>query len=267
MESALALAAGSPDPIMHVLRWIQLFVVALTLWGGGTASAREITVFAAASLKNALDEVVEAYEASSGRRVAASLAGSSVLARQIYQGAPADVFISANIAWMDWLADEHLVDERRELISNRLVAVVPATSSMNPGTMAELVHRMDDGLLAMAMVDAVPAGIYGKAALETLDLWSTLRPRVVQTDNVRAALRLVAIGEVELGIVYTTDAIAEPAVRVVHHFDSADHPPIVYPIATVTGGQPAAAAFVDYLFLASTRAVFSRHGFELPEVP
>ncbi|MEV8466827.1 molybdate ABC transporter substrate-binding protein [Fluviibacterium sp. DFM31] len=227
----------------------------------GTARADEVTVFAAASLKTALDEVAAGWEAATGHHVRAAYAGSSGLARQIAQGAPADLFISANTAWMDWLEVEGAIDpgSRRALLGNRLVLVGPAGAP--PLDLAALPTKLGSGRLAMALVDAVPAGIYGRAALEHLGLWPDLRAQVVETDNVRAALALVAIGAAQMGIVYGTDARAEPRVAVRAAFDPQSHPPILYPAALMPGASAVAAAFLTYLSEPEAGAVFTRHGF------
>ncbi len=228
------------------------------------APAAEITVFAAASLKTAMDRLAPAYEAETGDRVTAVLAGSSALARQIQRGAPADVFVSANVAWMDVLEEEGLIaaESRRALLGNRLVLVAPGAAA--PLDLGALPEALGEGRLAMALVEAVPAGIYGRAALVSLGLWEALAPRVAQADNVRAALALVATGAAPYGIVYATDAAAEPRVSVAATFPAASHPPIVYPAAVVAGGDPAAGAFLDWLAGGAAREVFAGLGFAPP---
>ena len=233
--------------------------------------AETTTVFAAASLKTALDEIAAGYSEETGDALRISYAGSSKLARQIQQGAPAQIFISANTAWMDTLGDDHLLADgtRADLLVNRIVLVagpgVPEDLSLTLAPGADLIGPLGDGRLAMALVDAVPAGIYGKAALQSLDLWDSVAPHVAQADNVRAALRLVASGEAPLGIVYATDAAAEPKVRVLDMFPAASHPPIRYPAAILAEGDgPAARAALDYLRGDSARAVFLRNGFGQP---
>lgn len=250
-----------------VLRAVVITAVAvLGLAGADHARAAEVTVFAAASLRNALDEVAAGWQATTGNTVSISYAGSARLARQIEQGAPADLFISANVAWMDHLEAAGLIDRasRRDLLGNRLVLVAHGRNAA-PVELVEgddLARRLGDGRLAMALVDAVPAGIYGKAALEELGLWATVADRTAQTDNVRAALALVALGEAPLGIVYATDAVAEPGVTVVATFPASSHPPIVYPVALTTeGGKPAALDLLAWLDSAAARAAFERQGF------
>ncbi len=244
---------------------IRLVLATLAVVLGTPSYTGEITVFAAASLKNVLDDVVVAFEAASRHEVLTSHAGSSALARQIQQGAPADLFISANVAWMDWLADEALIDERtrRDLVENRLVLIAPGDDHGAPiESLLEVPARLRDGRIAMAMVNAVPAGIYGRMAFSTVGIWGELEDRVVQTDNVRAALRLVAMGEVSLGVVYATDALADSDVRVIGRVDPDVHPRIVYPLAEVAGrGSTATADFAGFLVSPEADTIFARHGF------
>jgi molybdate transport system substrate-binding protein len=248
--------------------FVIVIVAAFQLGGAAPCRAAEVTVFAAASLKNALDEVAAGWQAATGNAVSISYAGSARLARQIEQGAPADLFISANTAWMDYLGDAGLIDEasRRDLLGNRLVLVAhgPAAVPVELAPGVDLASRLGDGRLAMALVDAVPAGIYGKAALEHLGLWASVADRTAQTDNVRAALALVALGEAPLGIVYATDAVAEDGVTVVATFPEDSHPPIVYPVAlTVEARQPAAVDLLAWLGSAAARGSFERQGFSV----
>ncbi|MBO9449193.1 molybdate ABC transporter substrate-binding protein [Tropicibacter sp. R16_0] len=234
------------------------------------AIAETVTVFAAASLKPALDEIAQTYEAESGQQIDLSYAGSSALARQIQHGAPAQLFLSANTAWMDALeADGLLVeDTRRDLITNRLALISaadnPVSLVMKPG--APLAEALGDGRLAIALVRAVPAGIYGRQALEHLGLWAEVETRLAQTDNVTAALRLVGIGEAPLGVVYATDAAASDRVRLVGVFPKGSHAPIVYPVALLREGDtPEARAFLDHLSSQQADAIFQAHGFGLTE--
>ena len=186
------------------------------------AAAGRITVFAAASMKTALDAVAADWEADSGNTAVISYAGSSILAKQIQQGAPADLFISASSDWMDALDRDSLLrpGTRRDLLSNHLVLIANGAGALvvtiAPGM--DLAGLLGDGKLAMALVDSVPAGVYGKASLVSLGLWDNVRAKVAQVDNVRAALRLVASGETPFGIVYATDAHADPAVSIVGTF-------------------------------------------------
>lgn len=227
---------------------------------------KPLVVFAAASLKTALDRIATQWKHDTGQAVRVSHAGTSALARQIEQGAPADVFISADRDWMDYLAARRLVRQRAALLGNRLVLVAPRDSN---GTLelvrgTPLATALGDGRLSVANVQSVPAGRYARAALESLGLWKAVEDRLVQSGDVRAALRLVARGEAPLGIVYATDARAEPMVRVVDTFDESTHPPIVYWIAAVADStNPRADAFIAFLLTGSARAVFEREGFVL----
>ncbi|MCE8553460.1 molybdate ABC transporter substrate-binding protein [Ruegeria pomeroyi] len=247
------------EPRLPFTLFFRALLCALLL--AGPARAEQVTVFAAASLKTALDEIAAGFEAATGNSVTLSFAGSSVLARQIGLGAPAQVFVSANPGWMDWLADQGRIDptSRRDLVSNRLV-LVAAVEHASSDPLDEL--AAGTGRIAMALVDAVPAGQYGKAALSQLGLWEQLSPRVVQTDNARAALALVATGAVPFGIVYATDARADPRVTQLMTFATDSHPPILYPVALVSGQESAAARIlIDYLSGDEAQAVFVRHGF------
>ncbi|MDU9002518.1 molybdate ABC transporter substrate-binding protein [Sedimentitalea todarodis] len=230
-----------------------------------TKAETPVTVFAAASLKSALDELAATY----ADPVHISYGGSSTLARQIQHGAPADLFISANAAWMDVLEQDGLIvaASRRTLLTNRLVLIagpdVDPDLTIEPGF--DLAAALGQDHLAMALIDAVPAGIYGAAALRSLGVWEQVAHRVAQTDNVRAALMLVVLGEAPYGVVYATDAEASPDVRVVGMFPEGSHPPIRYPAAPITGANPAPAqAFLDFLLTPEAGEVFQKHGFGLP---
>lgn len=228
-----------------------------------------LLVFAAASLKDAMDEATAAHAAAGGPQVQISYAASSALARQIEQGAPADVFISADLDWMDWLDERELVDgaSRRDLLGNDLVLIAPASGDTAPvdlSTAPDLLPRLGEGRIALALVDSVPAGKYAHEAFESLGMWEALAPRAAQADNVRAALMLVARGEAPLGVVYGSDAQAEPRVRVVATFPADSHPPIVYPVARVAAsGHGDADTFVDWLASPGAGGIFQRHGFSL----
>ncbi|MDA7967272.1 molybdate ABC transporter substrate-binding protein [Ruegeria sp.] len=231
------------------------------------AGAEGVLVFAAASLKTALDELASGFEQQTGQPVTVSYAASSVLARQIQLGAPADLFISANRDWMDVLQQGGLIDpaSRVDLLGNGLVLIGAqgsAGAEIGPGF--DLQSRLGGGFLAMALVDAVPAGIYGKAALQGLGLWEGVRTQVAQADNVRAALALVATGAAPMGIVYRTDARAEGRVQVVAPIPSDLHPPILYPAALTRSAGPEAADFLNYLQSDHAGAVFLGQGFSLP---
>lgn len=248
-------------------RFLQIVLLALALAAGPLrVQAGEVTVFAAASLANALDTAVAGFKAETGHAVTVSYAGSSVLARQIAQGAPADIFFSANSAWMDSLEAKGRVvpGTRRDLLRNRLVLVAGdmAAPKVEIGPDLDLAAMLDGGRLAMALVEAVPAGIYGKQALQHVDLWDQVAPQVAQADNVRAALALVAVGAAPLGIVYATDAVAEPRVTVLATFPGDSHAPITYPAARLSGRDNAAAdALLAYLSGDAARASFEGQGF------
>lgn len=232
--------------------------------------APSVRVFAAASLKTALDDVIAAFTAAGGAHISASYAGSSLLARHIQQGAPADIFISANLAWMDQVEGDGLTEpgHRVDLTANRLVLIAPTGAGTADGASLRIGpdFALSDALgpqgrLSMALVEAVPAGIYGREALQSLGIWDSVAARVVQTDNVGAALRLVATGEAAFGIVYATDAREEPRVRVVDTFPEAAHTPIRYPAALLKGAPAAAAGFWAFLTGAQARGIFLAHGF------
>jgi molybdate transport system substrate-binding protein len=232
------------------------------------AQAAEVTVFAAASLKNALDDAAKAYEAKTGDKVVLNYAASSALAKQIESGAHADIFFSADLAWMDYLQRKTLIDtaSRRTLLGNTLVLVAPKDSTVSlpiEKNFALLQALGADGKLAMASVDSVPAGKYGKAALTYLGVWDAVAPRVAQAENVRAALAFVARGEAPLGIVYGTDAKAEPAVRVVGTFPEKSHPKIEYPVALLVNAKPEARKFLDFLLSPEAVPSFEAQGFAI----
>jgi len=230
------------------------------------ALADDVVVFAAASMKDALDAVAADFQAATGNTVTISYAGSNALAKQIIEGAPADIFLSAATNWMDEVEKAGLVvpGTRADLYSNTLVLVAadPNAAPVDIGPGFDLKALLGDGKLAMAMVDSTPAGQYGKAALETLGVWSAIEPSVAQGENVRAALKLVATGEAPYGIVYITDAKAEPAVKVVGTFPADSHPKVVYPGALLTGARDAAdKAFLDALTSDAGDAKFAEQGF------
>ncbi|QJF51791.1 molybdate ABC transporter substrate-binding protein [Roseobacter ponti] len=248
---------------------VLLFAALLILTcaaGRGPVRADAITVFAAASMKNALEEIAGDFMAATSHSVTFSFAGSSVLARQIALGAPADIFVSASTDWMDYLEAEGRLepDSRSDLAGNSLVLIAGDgnTGSVRPGPDTDLPALLSGGRLAMALTDAVPAGIYGKAALQHYGMWESVAPHVAQTDNVRAALALVAQGAAPLGIVYASDAAAEPRVRVIATFAPESHPAIVYPVAAVAGRDtPASRALLDYLGRDAAHIILMRHGF------
>lgn len=229
--------------------------------------AAEVTVFAAASLKTALDEIAVGWQAESGNKAVLSYGGSSALAKQIMQGAPADVFISAAPEWMDAVAEAGLIvpDSRVDLLGNTLVLIAhgPGVPPVTLDASTDLAGMLADGRLSMAMVGSVPAGQYGKEALASLGLWDSVKDSLAQSDNVRAALKLVALGEAPLGLVYASDAIADAAsVSVIATFPKGSHRPIIYPAAAIAGGgKPEALGFLDYLSSPAARVVFEAQGF------
>ena len=235
------------------------------------AQDKTITVFAAASMKNALDDVDTAFTKNTGIKVVASYAASSALIKQIENGAPADVFVSADLDWMDYGAQHKLIkdDTRVNLLGNRLVLIAPKDSKIGNVTIApgfDLAKLAGDGRIVTADVRAVPVGKYAKAALEKLGAWDKAQPKFAMTENVRAALTLVARGEAALGIVYATDARAEPRVKVVGTFPADSHPPIIYPVALTADAKPLAAQYLAFLRSSAAKPIFEQYGFSfLPE--
>jgi molybdate transport system substrate-binding protein len=258
---------GKKDQRMRATRRL-ITAALLTLLAAPAALAQGAgpTVFAAASLKNAMDDIGAAWAKDGHPAPRVSLAASNTLARQIEAGAPADLFFSADLDWMDYAQGKGLIreDTRANLLANRIVLVAPKDSrakvEMGPGL--NLAAALGSGRLAMGSVDAVPAGKYGKAALEKLGAWDGVKDRIAQADSVRAALLLVSRGEAPLGIVYATDAAADPEVRVVATFPADSHPPIVYPVAlTKASANADASAFLAYLRGSGAKAAFERQGF------
>ncbi len=241
-------------------------VLALFLTLPAPALAEEVVVFAAASMKTALDAVAAEFEAATGHGVTISYGGSNALAQQILQGAPADIFVSAAVDWMDVVEEAGLVvpGTRADLLGNSLVLVAhdPAAAQVEIGPGLDLPGMLAGGRLSMAMVDAVPAGQYGRAALESLGLWAGVEGSLAQSENVRAALALVATGETPLGIVYASDAVAEAGVTVIGTFPADSHPPIRYPVALLTAAAEAAdRAFLQALSEPAADAIFAAQGF------
>jgi molybdate transport system substrate-binding protein len=236
-----------------------------------TSKDSSITVFAAASMKNALDAVNEAFRGQTGIKVTTSYAASSALIKQIENGAPADVFLCADIDWMDYGAQRKLInsDTRFDLLGNRLVLIAPKESRIGEvviGPGFDLAQLAGNGRIVTGDMRAVPVGKYAKAALEKLGAWERARPKFAMTENVRAALTLVARGEAVLGIVYATDAKVEPDVKIVGVFPADSHPPIVYPVALTPAAGPEAAAYLAFLRSRAAKAIFEAYGFTfLPE--
>ncbi len=251
----------------------RLAILALALGLSAPAlpafAGEPVVVFAAASLKNALNDVVASYQTATGKAVTVSYGGSSALAKQIEAAAPADIFISADLAWMKDVRDKNLTvaDTEKPLLGNEIVLVAPQDSTaaltITPGF--DLAGALGaDGHLAMANVDSVPAGKYGKAALTKLGVWDAVSAKVVQADDVRAALAFVARGEAPLGVVYATDAAAEPKVKVVATFPADSHPPIVYPVALLASStNPDARDFLKYLESDAAKPAFTKQGFTI----
>jgi molybdate transport system substrate-binding protein len=246
------------------LTFMSVFAVLMAL--RPVAAQETITVFAAASMKNALDDVNAAFSAKSSLKVVVSYAASSALMKQIEQGAPADVFISADLEWMDYGAQKKLVkdDTRVNLLGNKLVLIAPKESKAETVTIAQgfdLARLAGDGRIATGDVRAVPVGKYAKAALEKLGAWSAAEPKMAMAENVRAALTLVARGEAPLGIVYETDAKVEPNVKIVGVFPSDSHPPVTYPVAATSIANMAAAKYLAFLRTSEAKAIFEKYGF------
>lgn len=240
--------------------------IAIALVTPAVHADEQVVVFAAASLKNALDEVNKACEPDVGEAARISYAASSALAKQIEEGAPADVFISADLDWMKYLSDKKLTKPEVKLLGNQIVLVAPADSKAEAKIEKgfDLAKVIGDGKLAMGDFKAVPAGKYGKTALESLGVWSSVEDKVAQAENVRAALKLVATGEAAAGIVYQTDANAEKGVKVIGVFPEETHPPIVYPVAqTAESKDKDTPAFLKCLRSAKAGELFKAQGFTL----
>ena len=249
--------------------WAAWFAVVCALAWAATAAAEpaRALVFAAVSTVDAVEALAARFTERTGLAVLPAFAASSALARQIDSGAPADIFISANARWMDYLAARGRIDaaSRCDLVRNRLVLIAPSDSALAlriaPGF--ALAAALEDSRLAIGDPDHVPAGLYGRQALEAMGVWPAVESRVVRSANVRAALMLVARGEAAAGVVYATDAAVSDRVRVVDVFPRASHDPIVYPVARVAGSDnPAAAAFFAFLVSAEGRAVLAEFGFD-----
>lgn len=255
--------------------WIKLATTAvLASWLGLAANANaaspaeKITVFAAASMKNALDSANAAYTALSGKQITVSYAASSALAKQIEGGAPADIFISADTDWMAYLGDKNLLkpDTQINLLGNQIVLVAPRDKAKPLEIKAgmDLAGLLGDGRLAMGQVDSVPAGKYGKAALEKLGIWPSVEGKVAGAESVRAALALVSRGEAPYGIVYQTDAASDPGVAIVGTFPADSHPPIVYPLAiTASSKNKNVDAYYDFLKSSKAEPFFEQEGFTI----
>ena len=232
------------------------------------ARAADVTVFAAASLKEALDEQARQFEATTGNKVIISYGASSALAKQVDAGAPADAFISADLDWMDHVDQRGLLmpNTRVNLLRNTLVLIAPASSkaTLRIGPRFALAAELGREKLAMANPDSVPAGKYGRSALERLGVWGSVEKQVARAENVRAALALVSRGEAPFGIVYSTDALSDKGVKIVDTFPPGSYPPIVYPAALLASGKsPAAMPLLDYLRSVAARSTWEKYGFGL----
>ena len=253
---------------MH--RIAGLFAAFTILCGSACSPAlaqdKSLTVFAAASMKNALDDINAAYTAKTGVKVVASYAASSALAKQIEQGAPADIFISADIDWMDYAVGKKDLNEatRINLLGNSIVLIAPKDSKIENVTMGQgfdLAKLVGPGKIATGDVKAVPVGKYARAALEKLSAWQAAEPKFAMAESVRAALTLVARGEAALGIVYSTDAKVEPGVRIVGTFPADSHPPIIYPVAATATAKAGAADYLAFLRSSAAKTIFEKYGF------
>ena len=252
---------------MRRLAGIFVAFTILCAWPFATASAQKsITIFAAASMKNALDDVDAVFTEKTGIKVVASYAASSVLAKQIQQGAPADIFMSADTDWMDYAVDKKAVNEasRVNLLGNSLVLIAPKDSRINQvmiGPGFDLAKLAGNGRIATGDVSAVPIGKYAKAALEKFGSWKAAEPKFAMAESVRAALILVARGEAVLGIVYATDARVESGVKIVGTFPPDSHPPIIYPVAATTAARSDASSYLAFLRSSAAKTIFEKYGF------
>ncbi len=237
------------------------------------AQQQLITVFAAASMRNALDEANAAFTKHSGIKTVASYAATSALMRQIEQGAPADIFASADLDWMEYGLKHKLINPatRINLLGNRLVLIAPKDSKITTVKLEkgfDLTKLVGEGRIATGEVRSVPVGRYAMAALQKLGMWAFVEKRMAMVENVRVALTLVARGEATLGIVYVTDAKVEPKVKIVGQFPDGSHPPVVYPIAaTSTTTNTAAVKYLDFLRTATARTIFEKYGFSFLNEP
>jgi molybdate transport system substrate-binding protein len=258
---------ASVNPVSVLL--VAAAVVIASSWSlAAQAQEKDLLVFGAASLKNALDDADALYQHDAGRKIVVSYGASSALAKQIESGAPADIFISADLDWMDYVAQHKLIkaDTRFNLLGNKLVLIAPVDSKVNLtiGPNFPLAQTLGNDRLAMADPAAVPAGKYGKAALEALGVWSSVANKIAPAQDVRATLLLVSRGEAPLGIVYQTDAAADKGVKIVGAFPESTHPPIIYPIAvTATSNNPGTTAYVNFLKSPAAKPAFEKQGFVL----
>jgi molybdate transport system substrate-binding protein len=253
---------------MHRIAGLFLGFVMLCGAAFSPASAEDktLTVFAAASMKNALDDIDAAFTAKTGVKVIASYAASSTLAKQLEQGAPADIFVSADTDWMDYATAKKTINEptRVNLLGNSIVLIAPKDSKIGDVTIGpgfDLAKLAGDGKIATGDVKAVPVGKYAKAALEKLGAWIASEPKFAMADSVRAALTLVARSEAALGIVYATDAKVEAGVKIIGTFPADTHPPIIYPVAATSTAKVEANDYLAYLRSQAAKAVLEKYGF------
>jgi molybdate transport system substrate-binding protein len=252
---------------MNRLAGLFLTFAALFAAVPATAQDKALTVFAAASMKNALDEIDAAYTAKTGTKITVSYAASSALAKQIEQGAPADVFISADTDWMDYAAARKTINEssRVNLLGNSIVLIAPKDSkvdNVNVGAGFDLAKLAGDGRIATGDVKSVPVGKYARAALEKFGAWQAAEPKFAMAESVRAALTLVARGEATLGIVYSTDAKVEPGVRIIGTFPPDSHPAIVYPVAATITAKAEASDYLAFLRSTAAKNILEKYGFK-----
>jgi molybdate transport system substrate-binding protein len=250
--------------------FVRAAVAAIVVIAAGTVSPpqaqQQLTIFAAASMKNALDDINTAFTKKTGIKMVASYAATSALMRQIEQGAPADIFASADLEWMGYGLKNKLIDPatRVNLLGNRLVLIAPKDSKITEMKLekgVDLAKLIGDGRIATGEVKSVPVGRYAVAALEKLGMWSSVEKRMAMVENVRVALTLVARGEAALGIVYETDAKVEPGVKIVAHFPADSHPEIVYPVAATVKANAGAPRYIDFLQSGTSKGVFEKYGF------
>jgi molybdate transport system substrate-binding protein len=250
--------------------FIRAALAAVIIITAGTVSPpqaqQQLTIFAAASMKNALDDINAAFTKKTGIKTVASYAATSALMRQIEQGAPADIFASADLEWMDYGLKNKLINPatRVNLLGNRLVLIAPKDSKISTVKLEnglDLAKLVGDGRIATGEVKSVPVGRYAVAALQKLGMWSSVEKRMAMVENVRVALTLVARGEAPFGIVYETDAKVEPGVKIVGHFPPDSHPEIVYPVAATVKANANAPRYIDFLQSGTSKSVFERYGF------
>jgi molybdate transport system substrate-binding protein len=254
------------------LSFLAFIILFGSTFSPAMAQDKSLTVFAAASMKNALDDVDAAYTAKTGVKISASYAASSALAKQIEQDAPADIFVSADTAWMDYAIGKKKINAptRVDLLGNSIVLIAPKDSKIDNVTIGkgfDLAKLAGDGKIATGDVKAVPVGKYAKAALEKLGAWQAAEPKFAMAENVRAALALVARGEAVLGIVYSTDAKVEPGVKIVGTFPADSHPAIIYPVAATSTAKPEAAGYLAFLKTTAAKTIFEKYGFKFLITP